>query len=231
MRIVFLGLAGAGKGTQAQMLAQRLDMPYVASGDLFRYHQAQGTELGLLAKGYMERGDLVPDEVTIRMILDWVSEEGSRKGFILDGFPRTLQQATALDQALGQEGINCALYIKVGTEELVRRLSDRVSCRQCGRPYQRDSLPSETAMRCPVCGGELFQRPDDQPQVVRRRPQVQWPELTRLVDYYARQGKLVEINGEQSVEDVGRETWRALTQCAPISLARDSTEDLERAAL
>ncbi len=215
MRIVLLGLAGVGKGTQAQMLARRLDAPYVSSGDLFRHHQAQGTELGMLAKGYMERGDLVPDEVTIQMILDWINEEEGRESFILDGYPRTLEQATALDRALGQEGIDRAYHIKVGTEELVRRLSGRVNCRQCGRPFQQDSLALESTTQCPACGGELYQRPDDQPQAVRRRLQVQEPGLTDLVDYYAGQGKLVEINGEQSVEDVGRETWEALQQCVP----------------
>ena len=198
------------------MLAQRFYVPYIASGDLFRHHQAQGTELGLLAKGYMEQGELVPDEVTIQMILERIDEEERSKGFILDGFPRTLQQAMALDQALGEEGIDCALYIKVGEEELVRRLSGRVTCRQCGTPYQRDSLPSETATRCPACGGELYQRPDDQPQVVRHRLQVQWPELTRLVNHYANQAKLVEINGEQSIEGVGKEVLKALSQYAPV---------------
>ena len=198
------------------MLAQRLGVPFVSSGDLFRYHQAQGTELGILAKGYMERGDLVPDEVTIRMIVERIREEECREGFILDGFPRTLEQAIALDRALGEDRIDCVLYIKVGEEELVRRLSGRVSCRQCGRPYQWDSLPQEAATRCSACGGELYQRPDDQPQVVRHRLQVQWPELSRLLDYYAKQGKLAEVNGEQSVEEVGKETWEALSQWVPV---------------
>lgn len=197
------------------MLAERLDASYVSSGDLFRHHQAEGTELGMLAKGYMERGDLVPDEVTIRMVLDWIGEEMGRESFILDGFPRTLEQAKALDRALGQEGIDHVYYIKVSGEELVRRLSGRVNCRQCGRPFQKDSLDSESTTRCSACGGELYQRPDDQPQAVRCRLQVQEPGLTELIDYYTGQGKLVEINGEQSVEDVGRETWETLKQYVP----------------
>ena len=212
--MVFLGLAGAGKGTQAQMVAQRLHIPYVASGDLFRYHQAQGTELGVLAKGYMEKGELVPDEVTIQMILEWIRGEERRTGFILDGFPRTLNQANALNQALGGNGIDYALYINVGEQELVRRLSGRVSCRQCGAPYQRDSLPSEAGTRCPTCGGELYQRPDDEPQVVRHRLQVQWSEMTRLLDYYANRGTLLEINGEQSIGEVGQEVLKALSEQA-----------------
>ena len=217
MRFVFLGLAGAGKGTQAQLLAQRLGVPNVASGDLFRRHQGLGTELGLLAKSYMERGELVPDEVTIGMVLERLGEEDCRGGVILDGFPRTLQQAMALEQAVGEESIERALYIMVGEDELVRRLSGRVSCQQCGMPYRRDSLPSDAATRCPSCGGELYQRPDDQPEVVRQRLQVQRPGLTQLLDHYAEHGKLVEINGEQSLEDVEKEMLAALARYASIS--------------
>ena len=209
MRVVFLGLAGAGKGTQAMMVAEHLHVPFVASGDLFRYHQAEGTELGLLAKVYMERGELVPDEVTIKMILERIGQDDAREGFVLDGFPRTLQQAAALDQALGGDGINRTLYIKVGEEELVRRLSGRVSCRQCGTPYQKEVLASQGVTQCPSCGGELYQRPDDAPDLVRRRLQVQRPEITRLVDHYTSQGKLIEVEGEQSVEAVAEETLRA----------------------
>ena len=209
MRVVFLGLAGAGKGTQAMMVAERLHVPFVASGDLFRYHQAEGTELGILAKGYMELGELVPDEVTIKMILDRIGQEDAREGFVLDGFPRTLQQAEALDQALGANGIDRTLYIKVGEEELVRRLSGRVSCRQCGTPYQKEVMASQGLTRCPSCSGELYQRPDDEPELVRRRLQVQRPEIIRLVDHYTSQGKLIEIEGEQSVEAVAEDTLRA----------------------
>ncbi|MBI4201247.1 MAG: adenylate kinase [Chloroflexi bacterium] len=214
MRIVLLGLAGAGKGTQGQALAQRLGVPFVASGDLFRSHQAQGTELGLLAKGHMERGELVPDEVTIRMILERIGEADCAGGFILDGFPRTLAQAEALDRALRNKRIDRAVYIRVGEEELVRRLSGRINCRRCGTPYQRDSLPRGAVM-CPNCGGELYQRPDDQPEVVRRRIRVQWPELSRLVEYYSNRSKLQEVNGEQSVELVRAAILKAIAQPAP----------------
>ncbi len=189
-------------------------MAFVSSGDLFRYHQAEGTPLGLLAKGYMERGELVPDDVTINMILERIGQKDARNGFVLDGFPRTMQQAGALDKALKDGGIDAALYVKVREDELVRRLSDRVSCRQCGTPYQKTLLDSQGVTRCPSCGGELYQRPDDQPEVVRRRLQVQRLEIARLVDYYAGQGKLTEIEGEQSIEEVGREVWRALSNYA-----------------
>lgn len=210
MRIVFLGLAGAGKGTQAKMVAEHLGVPFVASGDLFRYHQANGTELGLLAKGYMERGELVPDQITIKMILERIGERDAHQGFVLDGFPRTLRQAQALEEALGKQGVAIALYIKVMEDELVRRLSNRISCRQCGSPYQKDKLDAQGVTRCPSCGGELYQRPDDDPQVVRRRLQVQQPEIARLVEHYSRQGKLTEVAGEQSMEAVAQEVLRAL---------------------
>ena len=211
MRIIFLGLAGAGKGTQAKGAAEHLGVAFVSSGDLFRYHQAEGTPLGLLAKGYMERGELVPDDVTITMILERINEKDARNGFVLDGFPRTLQQAGALDKALKDGGIDAALYVKVREEELVRRLSDRVSCRKCGTPYQKTLLDSQGVTRCPSCGGELYQRPDDQPEVVRRRLQVQRPEIAHLVEFYAGQGKLTEIEGEQGVEAVAKQIVRALS--------------------
>ena len=214
MRLVFLGLAGAGKGTQAKMVADHLGIPFVASGDLFRYHQAKGTELGLLAKGYMERGALVPDNVTIKMILERIGQKDAKNGFVLDGFPRTLQQAEALDQALGKGSIDAALYVRVREEELVRRLSGRISCRQCGTPYQKEILESQGVTRCPSCGGELYQRADDAPDVVRRRLQVQRPEIMCLVDYYAGQEKLTEVEGEQSVEAVGQEVLKALSRYA-----------------
>jgi len=217
MRFVLLGLAGAGKGTQAQLLAHRLGVPCVTSGDLFRSHQGLGTDLGLLAKSYMERGELVPDQVTISMVLERLGEEDCRDGFILDGFPRNLEQAVALEQALGEESVEWALYIEVEEDELANRLSGRVSCRQCGMPYQRDALPSDPATRCPSCGGELYQRLDDQPEVVRQRLQVQRPGLTQLLEHYTDHGKLVKINGEQSVGDVENEMLEALARYTAIS--------------
>ncbi|MBI4338924.1 MAG: adenylate kinase [Chloroflexi bacterium] len=209
MRLIFLGLAGAGKGTQALTLSQRLGVAFVSSGDMFRHHLSQGTDLGLLAKSYMDKGELVPDEVTIRMVLDRIGQEDCLKGFILDGFPRTINQAQALDKALGDREVQGVLYIKVSEPELVRRLSSRISCRACGTPYQKELLP-QGATRCPRCGGELYQRADDQPEVVRRRLQVQIPEVQGLADYYARQRKLVEINGEQPVERVGEALVKAI---------------------
>ena len=217
MRIIFLGLAGAGKGTQAKVAAEHMGVAFVSSGDLFRFHQTEGTPLGLLAKSYMERGDLVPDDVAIRMILESIAHDSDGKGFVLDGFPRTLQQAGALDETLEGGGIDAVLYVKVREEELVRRLSDRVSCRRCGTPYQKEVTDAQSLTHCSSCGGELYQRPDDQPEIVRRRLQVQRPEITNLASYYTTQGKLTEIEGEQGVEAVAREVLKAISQYASAS--------------
>ncbi len=214
MHIVLLGMLGSGKGTQAAMLSQRLDVAHVASGDLFRHHQEQGTELGLLVKRYMEQGELVPDEVTIKMVLDRISWKDSSRGFILDGFPRTVEQATALDEALGESGVDCVLYLKVGQEELVRRLGGRLICRQCQTPYHRESSPPRVEGHCDKCGGELYQRADDRPEVVQRRIQVQHEQLAHLLDYYSKQGKLAEINGEQAIGLVSEEMVKAISLCA-----------------
>ena len=212
MRIVLLGPVGAGKGTQAQMLAHHLGVAHVASGDLFRYHQDQATELGLLAKKYMERGELVPDDVTIGMVLDRIGWEDCRHGFVLDGFPRTVEQARALDTALGEKGVDCVMNMKVRQEELIRRLSGRLVCRRCQAPYHSDSVPPKVAGRCDRCGGELYQRADDQPEVVRRRLQVQEGELAGLLDYYSRQGKLAEVDGELTIEAVSESLVEAVSR-------------------
>lgn len=209
MRLVLLGLAGAGKGTQAKLLSARLGVPHVASGDLFRHHQSEGTELGLLTKGYMERGELVPDDVTIRMILERIGQKDASKGFILDGFPRTLEQATALDDVLGSDGLDLALCVVVNEEELVRRLSGRLNCKECGAPYSKDDFTSEDS-NCPACGGELHRRADDEPEVVRNRLQVQRPGLEELAGHYARANKLVEIDGERTTEEVHEDAMRSL---------------------
>ena len=208
MRIVLLGLAGAGKGTQAHLLSEELDVPSISSGNLFRYHRSQGTELGLLANSYMEKGELVPDDVTIRMILERIEQVGGA-GFVLDGFPRTLPQAGALDQALNGIPIEGAVYIQVREDELVQRLSQRLVCDSCGAPYSMIDL--DAASQCEKCDGVLYQRDDDKPEVVRKRLQVQWSGLNELLSHYGAQGKLIEINGEQAAGQVAAETLRAVS--------------------
>ena len=204
MYLVLLGAPGAGKGTQAANLAQEMGLSHIASGDLFREVQRSGTELGNLLKSYMEKGLLVPDEITVRMILERLAAPDCKRGCIMDGFPRTVTQASALDKALKQQGkaIDKAAYIKVSTEELLRRLSGRWICRKCQTPYHQVFSPPKVAGRCDRCGGELYQRADDTEETVKKRVQVYMKETAPVIDYYKEQSKLVEVDGEQAVEKV-----------------------------
>jgi adenylate kinase len=213
MRSVLLGAPGSGKGTQAGIISERLGIAHVASGDLFREAASRGDEVGRQAKSYMEKGLLVPDEITIRMILERVAAPDCAKGFILDGFPRTLQQAKALDMALGERGeaVDRVFYIKVATEELVRRLSGRFICRSCQKPYHPVSSPPEVTGKCDNCGGELYQRPDDIPETVKKRIEVYFAETAPLIDYYKEEGKLVEINGQGEIGEIGERLVAALS--------------------
>ena len=213
MQFVLLGAPGSGKGTQAGVVAQRLDIAHIASGDLFREAVNRGDELGQEAKSYMEKGLLVPDELAIRMILERLSAPDCAPGFVLDGFPRTLEQAKALDKALGQGGeeIEKVIYIKVSTEELVKRLGGRYICRNCQTPYHEINSPPKVAGRCDRCGGELYQRTDDLPQTVRKRLEVYFTETAPLIDYYKQAGKLVETNGEGGIDKVSAGLIAALT--------------------
>ena len=206
-----MGPPGAGKGTQAVRIAEKLGTPRVSSGDLFRDHQQRDTELGRLARSYMERGVLVPDSVTIAMVGEWINAHEDEGGFLLDGFPRTLAQAESLERTVAQTGgIDRGFYIKVSREELVRRLSGRLVCRGCQSPYHRDSAPPRTPGECDRCGGELYQRDDDKPEAVRKRIQVYLEETEPVVEYYRTAGILREVDGEGSVEQVGRALMEAL---------------------
>lgn len=206
MYIIFLGAPGAGKGTQAAAVAQQLNLVHIASGDLFRQALEQGTKLGIRAKSYMEKGVLVPDEITIQMVLERMAAPDCETGVILDGFPRNLAQAEALDKALIQQSkaIDKAVYIKVSEEELLKRLSGRWICRHCQMVYNIIDSPPEVRGKCDRCGGELYQRPDDSAQTVKKRLEVYFAETAPLIDYYARKGKLLQIDGEGSVEEVTR---------------------------
>jgi adenylate kinase len=212
MRSVLLGAPGSGKGTQAGIISDRLGIAHIASGDLFREAASKGDEIGRQAQHYMERGLLVPDEVTIRMILERIATADCANGFILDGFPRTLDQAKVLDRALRETGkaIDKVLYIRVATDELVRRLSGRSICRSCQTPYNEVSSPPKVAGICDLCGGELYQRPDDLPETVRKRIEVYFTETAPLIDYYRKAAKLVEIEGEGEIEEIGERLINAL---------------------
>ena len=206
MRIVILGPPGAGKGTQAVRLASVLGLTHLATGDMLRAEVASGSGLGTQAQAYMERGDLVPDDVIIRMILGRLGAQGPAAGVILDGFPRTLAQAEALDEALEETGqpIDRALSLRVSDDELVRRLAGRLTCRGCQRPYHLEFSPPREPGRCDGCGGELVQRPDDNPESVRRRLAVYRKQTAPVIDYYRRAGSVAEVDGEGSPDDIHR---------------------------
>ncbi len=210
--IVFVGAPGAGKGTQASVVAEKLNLVHVSSGDLFRQALEQGTELGKQAKSYMEKGVLVPDEITIQMVMERLDAPDCENGVILDGFPRNLPQAEALDSALDEQGkeIDKVIYIKVSAGELIKRLSARWLCRQCQAVYNMINSPPGVAGKCDRCGGELYQRPDDKPETVKKRLDVYFAETAPLIDHYRRQGKLKEIEGEGSVAEVTQRIVSAL---------------------
>lgn len=213
MYVVFLGLPGAGKGTQAARLAPITGLAHVTTGELFRENIRSETLLGKKAKEFVESGRLVPDEITIGMLLDRISQPDCEKGFMLDGFPRNIEQATALDEALSKEGkqIDKAVYIKVGTDELVRRLAGRWSCKQCGAVYHEVSAPPKELGVCDNCGSQLYQREDDKPEVVRTRLEVNLKNLEPLLDYYGKQGKVTEIDGERDANEITRDVERVIT--------------------
>ena len=199
MYVIFLGLPGAGKGTQAARLTQPTGLAHVTTGELFRENIRNETELGKKAKEFVEGGLLVPDEITIGMLLDRISQPDCQKGFMLDGFPRTIEQAESLDAAVKGEGrqIDKVIYVKVGTDELVRRLAGRWNCKQCGAVYHEVSQPPASAGVCDNCGSQLYQREDDKPEVVRTRLDVNIKNLEPLLAYYGGQGKVIEIDGER----------------------------------
>ena len=206
MYLVLLGAPGAGKGTQAETVTKELGLAHVATGDLFRHALGQGTELGLLAKTYMDKGELVPDDITVSMVLERIGQPDCDGGIALDGFPRNLEQARALDLALAARGqqIDRAVYIKVDTDELKRRLGGRWVCRKCQAPYHEVSSPPKKAGVCDKCGGELYQRDDDNDATIANRLEVYFAETAPLTDYYAAAGKLLEVDGTGSVAEISQ---------------------------
>lgn len=213
MRVILLGPPGAGKGTQAATISKTLSLAHISSGDLFREEQEKGTELGQLAKQYMERGELVPNDVTSRMILNRIAQPDCSKGCILDGFPRNLDQAKALDAALRaarSPQIDRVIFINVSQPELMRRLGGRWICRAHQHPYHIVSSPPKRPGLCDIDGSELYQRPDDSEETARRRLEVYFQQTEPLVDYYRKAKKLVEVNGEQDIDRVGREMIAAI---------------------
>ncbi len=212
--IILLGAPGAGKGTQAEILRERLGLAHVASGDLFRENVSKGTALGKLAKSYMDKGELVPDDVTVQMVMDRISRPDTAMGVVFDGFPRTQAQAEALDAALAKAGkkIGMAVLVDVPDETLVGRLSARWICPLDGVVYNTLTNPPRVVGRCDKDNGELYQRDDDKPETVRRRLQVYHTQTKPLIDYYRNAGLLQVVNGEQEIGQVQADLVKAVEQ-------------------
>ncbi|MCD7841251.1 MAG: adenylate kinase [Lachnospiraceae bacterium] len=207
MKIVMLGAPGAGKGTQAKMIAAKYQVPHISSGDIFRTNIKNGTELGKKAKEYMDQGLLVPDELTVDLVIDRVSWEDCKNGYILDGFPRTIPQAEALDAALNKDGtadsgLDFAINVDVPDENIVRRMSGRRACLKCGATYHIIYNPSKKGDICEACGDTLVLRDDDKPETVQKRLAVYHEQTQPLIDYYDGQNILKTVDGTQDMNDV-----------------------------
>jgi adenylate kinase len=210
--VILLGAPGAGKGTQAQILRERLEMAHISSGDLFRENLSKQTPLGILAKSYMDKGELVPDDVTVKMVLDRIARPDCAKGVVFDGFPRTEAQAKALDLAFKNEGkkIGAALLVNVRDDILVRRLTARWSCPKDGTVYNTLSNPPKVTGKCDKCGSVLTQRDDDKPDTVRNRLGVYYKQTAPLIEYYRHAGTLVEMDGEREIEKIQADIVKAV---------------------
>ena len=204
MKIVMLGAPGAGKGTQAKMIAAKYNVPHVSTGDIFRANIKNGTELGKKAKEYMDQGLLVPDELTVDLVIDRLSQEDCQNGYILDGFPRTIPQAEALDAALAKRGekMDYAIDVNVPDENIVSRMSGRRACVGCGATYHIIHNPSKKGELCEVCGEKLILRDDDKPETVQKRLTVYHDQTQPLIDYYTGQNILKTVDGTQDMNDV-----------------------------
>ncbi|MDC0035309.1 adenylate kinase [Chloroflexi bacterium] len=211
MKIILMGPPGSGKGTQASFLASITQVNSVSSGDLFRDNLSRDTELGRLAKTYMDQGKYVPDDVTIGMVMSWIEAPENREGFVLDGFPRTPQQAEALDDRLGViGGVDKVILFNVPELELIKRLAGRMLCRKCQTPYHKEFSPPLCPGFCDICDGELFQREDDSEAVVKERLSVYKEETNPVIERYREFGNLVEIDGSLSIEAVEQSLREAL---------------------
>lgn len=212
MRLVLLGPPGAGKGTQATALAEAFSIPAISTGDLFRKNVGEQTELGKLAKQYMDKGDLVPDEVTLGMVWDRLAADDAGDGFLLDGFPRTVPQAEQLESGLAERGtrLNAALNLDVPDDEVVRRLSGRRTCSKCGHIWHVEFNPPKVEGVCDVCGGELVQRDDDKPETIQRRLEVYRESTQPLIGFYGERGLLIEIEATGAPAEVRTRAIEAL---------------------
>ena len=206
MKIIMLGAPGAGKGTQAKKIAAKYEIPHISTGDIFRANIKEGTELGTRAKAYMDKGELVPDELTCDLVVDRISKPDAANGYVLDGFPRTIPQAEALTRALKERGekIDFAVNVEVPDENIVRRMGGRRACLKCGATYHVEYNPPKQENICDVCQGELVLRDDDKPETVQKRLSVYHAQTQPLIEYYQAQGVLAEVDGTQDIDVVFR---------------------------
>lgn len=204
MKIIMLGAPGAGKGTQAKMIADKYSVPHISTGDIFRANIKNGTELGMEAKKYMDQGLLVPDELTVKILLDRVAKDDCKNGYVLDGFPRTIPQAEVLDNALNELGdkIDFAINVDVPDENIINRMSGRRACLSCGATYHIEHIPPKTEGICDRCGKELILRDDDKPETVKNRLGVYHEQTQPLIDFYEKKGVLESVDGTNPMEDV-----------------------------
>ena len=204
MKIIMLGAPGAGKGTQAKQIADKYSIPHISTGDIFRANIKNGPELGKKAKQYMDQGALVPDELTCDLVMDRIQQDDCKNGFVLDGFPRTIPQAEALDAALGKinEKMDYAIDVDVPDENIVNRMSGRRACLNCGATYHLISIPPKVEGICDRCGSEIVLREDDKPETVQKRLKVYHEQTQPLIDYYKNQGILKSVDGTQPMDEV-----------------------------
>ncbi len=204
MKIIMLGAPGAGKGTQAKMIADKYGIPHVSTGDIFRANIKNGTQLGMEAKQYMDKGLLVPDELTVKILLDRVAQDDCKNGYVLDGFPRTIPQAEVLDKALGELGekIDYAIDVDVPDENIVKRMGGRRACLSCGATYHIEHVPPKKEGICDVCGQELVLRDDDKPETVQNRLNVYHEQTQPLIEFYQAKGVLKTVDGTRDMKDV-----------------------------
>lgn len=204
MKIIMLGAPGAGKGTQAKLIADTYGLPHVSTGDIFRMNIKNGTQLGVEAKTYMDQGLLVPDELTVRILLDRVGQDDCKNGYVLDGFPRTIPQAEVLEDALTKLGdqIDFAINVEVPDENIIRRMGGRRACLSCGATYHIEHVPPKKEGICDVCGQELVLRDDDKPETVKNRLRVYQEQTQPLIDFYTKKGVLRTVDGTQDMQDV-----------------------------
>jgi len=214
MNLILLGAPGAGKGTQAKKIVEKYNIPQISTGDMLREAVSKGTELGKVAKGYMDKGELLPDDVVIGIVKERLKQPDTDNGFILDGFPRTLGQAEALDVMLKElnKEIDAVVNIAVPEEEVVKRIVNRRSCKNCGAVYHLIYKPPAEEGKCDKCGGELYQRDDDQEATIRDRYSIYRSQTEPLIDYYSKKGLVKDIDGTQSMDDVTKDVLKTLEE-------------------